>query len=83
MAPVRKVTFDSPAPEGEEAGPKTKLKPQRRVSLGQVIDAETGEVLEINKRQSTRESTRMNTRELQSRLKHAAGRRVRFLSALE
>ena len=73
------MTFDALAP-GEETGvsaPKAKLKPQRRVSLGHVIDAETGEVLELNKRQSTREATRLNTRELQSRLKHAEGRRVR------
>ncbi|KAF8508476.1 YL1 nuclear protein-domain-containing protein [Gautieria morchelliformis] len=77
--PVRKVTFHSVAPSREETGPSTskaKLKPQRRVSLGQVVDAETGKVLEMNKRQSTREATRLNTRELLSRLKHAEGRRA-------
>ncbi|KAF8584935.1 hypothetical protein K439DRAFT_1410435 [Ramaria rubella] len=77
--PARKVTFDSPAPEGEDGGsstPKGKSKPQRRVSLGQATDAETGEVLEVNKRQSSREATRLNTQELQSRLKTAEGRRA-------
>lgn len=75
------MTFDPPSIDNGNAGAsmlKARLKPQRRVSLGQVVDAETGEILEINKRQSTREATRLNTQELQSRLRDAEGRKVRF-----
>ena len=72
------MIFDALAP-GEEtsvSAAKAKLKPQRRVSLSHVIDAETEEVLELNKRQNSREATRFNIRGLQSRLKHAEGRRA-------
>ncbi|GJJ13860.1 hypothetical protein Clacol_008117 [Clathrus columnatus] len=81
----RRVAFDTPTPHNDDKnlqGPSsTKPRPtrsNRRVSLGQTIDAETGEVMEtpLAKRQSTRESTRINRQELQSRLKDAENRRV-------
>lgn len=78
----RRVAFESPVQNNRDAaGPssvKSKTKPARRVSLGQTIDAETGEVMEtpLGKRKSTREATRINTQEVQSRMKDAENRRV-------
>ncbi|KAF8525111.1 YL1 nuclear protein-domain-containing protein [Hysterangium stoloniferum] len=77
-APARKVTF-GPSVDGEHAETPSsvvKVRSQRRVSLGQAIDAATGEILESSKRQSTREATRMNTQELRSRLKDAYSRKA-------
>jgi len=71
------VSFSNKVPDAEEATvSKVKSKPQRRVSLGYAIDAETGEVLETTKRQSTRETTRLNTQELHSRLRNAENKKI-------
>lgn len=71
------VSFSKNVPDAEEATvSKVKSKPQRRVSLGYAIDAETGEVLETTKRQSTRETTRLNTQGLHSRLRNAENKKV-------
>lgn len=77
------MAFESPAQDDKDimttsSSVKPKLKPNRRVSLGQIIDAETGEIMEtpLGKRKSTREATRINTQEVQSRIKDAENRRV-------
>lgn len=76
------MAFESPGQDDKDmvttSSVKPKPKPSRRVSLGQIIDAETGEVMEtpLGKRKSTREATRINTQEVQSRIKDAENRRV-------
>lgn len=67
----QKATFkpqDRPS-ESRERVPSSEAKVKRRVSLGVVVDAETGEVVERAKRQSSRRHTMMNTSATVSRLK--------------
>ncbi|KIJ45228.1 hypothetical protein M422DRAFT_779135 [Sphaerobolus stellatus SS14] len=76
IAPQLKVSFAVPlAGEGESSTSQPRLK-HRRVSLGAAVDAETGQVLETITRQSTREATRLNTREVRSRIKDAESKKV-------
>jgi len=78
-APQLKVKFDISVTKDEESPLTpggTKSKQSRRVSLGPAVDAETGEVVESSKRQSTREATRLNTQDLRTRLKDAESRKV-------
>jgi hypothetical protein len=80
----QKVTFDPQhvQPKAQQQHQKasgSKLK--RRVSLGLVVNAETGEVLK-SKRHSMRRHTVMNTSETVIRMKKSEARRVRFYGAL-
>ncbi|KAH0838868.1 YL1 nuclear protein-domain-containing protein [Lanmaoa asiatica] len=78
----QRVTFN---PEATPSQPKIKLtqKPKRRVSLGVVVNAETGEVIEGGagtagvKRHSQRRHTVMNTSATVNRIKDAEEKRVR------
>lgn len=56
-------------------------KIKRRVSLGVVVDAETGEVLEKSKRYSRRSHTMLNTSATVSRMQDAEEKKVRCLAA--
>ncbi|KAJ3489399.1 hypothetical protein NLI96_g2163 [Meripilus lineatus] len=64
----QKMTFNPQATETQRSAPPT--KPKRRVSMGVVINAETGEVMEgARKRQSRRTHTMLNTSATVSRMK--------------
>ena len=74
----QRVTFN---PEAASLRPKSQKK-KRRVSLGVVVNAETGEVIEGSsrtvgvKRQSQRRHTIMNTSATVNRIKDAEEKRV-------
>lgn len=76
----QKVTFN---PDAADGPPKPKAKPKRRVSLGLVVNAETGEVLAGGgteglggKRQSQRKHTVMNTSATVKRMKRSEEKKV-------
>lgn len=77
-----KITFNPQALESEGAGPSAALdtasteKKKRRVSMGQAVDAETGQVVINAKRQSRRTHTVNSTTALVSRLKDAESKKV-------
>lgn len=74
----QKATFNPETQKTTNAeSSETKLK--RRVSLGVVIDAETGEVMERAKRQSTRSHTMLNTSATVSRMKDEKEKKVASL----
>lgn len=76
------MTFNPQALESEGAGPSTAVevisaeKKKRRVSMGQAVDAETGQVVNNAKRQSRRTHTVNSTTALVSRLKDAESKKV-------
>ncbi|KAH9914868.1 YL1 nuclear protein-domain-containing protein [Fomitopsis serialis] len=65
-----KATFN-PQLEYQQTRERDGSKVKRRVSMGSVIDAETGEVVEGTKRHSRRSHTMQNTSETASRMKDA------------
>ncbi|KAN0082575.1 YL1 nuclear domain containing protein [Tylopilus felleus] len=75
----QRVTFN---PEASASQPRPAQKPKRRVSLGVVMNAETGEVIEGGagtagaKRQSQRRYTVMNTSATVNRIKDAEEKRA-------
>lgn len=77
-----KMTFNPQILETEGAGPSTAVettsaeKKKRRVSMGQAVDAETGQVVSNAKRQSRRTHTVNSTTALVSRLKDAESKKV-------
>ncbi len=73
-----KVTFNPQAAEMQERSAPP--KPKRRVSMGVVINAETGEVMEsARKRQSRRTHTMMNTSATDNRMKEEVEKKVRSI----
>lgn len=77
----QKMTFNPQATETQRSAPPT--KPKRRVSMGVVINAETGEVMEgARKRQSRRTHTMLNTSATVSRMKEEVVKKVRSIRAL-
>ena len=79
----QKVTFDPQhaQPKAQQHQKASGSKLNRRVSLGLVVNAETGEVLK-SKRHSMRRHTVMNTSETFIRMKNSEARRVCFYGAL-
>ena len=76
---LQKVTFDPQhaQPKAQQHQKASGSKLNRRVSLGLVVNAETGKVLK-SKRHSMRRHTVMNTSETVIRMKKSEARRVRF-----
>ena len=72
------MTFQADAEYAQASSSKIKgKKVHRRDSLGLVVNAETGEVLEPeSKRKSRRQSTMLNSQDLHSRLLVAEKRKV-------
>jgi hypothetical protein len=79
IAHVRnKATFN---PQAHALSPSKSEVPKRRVSMGTVIDAETGETVESSgkrKRQSQRKHTVLNTSATVTRMRNAEVRKVRL-----
>lgn len=76
------MTFNPQVLETEGAGPSTAVettsteKKRRRVSMGQAVDAETGQVVNNAIRQSRRTHTVNSTTALVSRLKEVESKKV-------
>ncbi|EKM60548.1 uncharacterized protein PHACADRAFT_110047 [Phanerochaete carnosa HHB-10118-sp] len=65
----QKATFDPDLSTNDQLKTAVQRKMKRRVSMGVVVDAETGAVVESGKRQSQRSHTRLNTSMTDLRIK--------------
>ncbi|KDQ17516.1 hypothetical protein BOTBODRAFT_143920 [Botryobasidium botryosum FD-172 SS1] len=70
---IRTATKRPPAERPNDETTDTAIAPakKRRVSMGVVMDAETGEIIDSGKRQSTRTATMANKIELETKIKDA------------